>query len=55
MKIEAEIQSISMTGHSILILRRPNDPEHLPSHQAQMNTEVAKYIKSLIDKDQAES
>jgi hypothetical protein len=52
MKLTAEIISTSQKGYSLLVLRKPDDSKRRPSVQQQVPTDVAVYLKSLIDQDQ---
>lgn len=51
MKLSIEIAKTSMCGQSLVTMRKPDD-KHLPSLQQTMPTDVAEYIKQLVEKDQ---
>ncbi len=52
MKLKVEIWPTSMTGFSILIMRKPTDTKYMPAVQQTLPTDVAEYIKRLIEQDQ---
>lgn len=52
--LKAEIRQTSMTGQSLFILRKPEDQDFAPAVQQQFPTDVAQYLKRLIDHDQTE-
>lgn len=50
--IKAIVGKTSITGQSLLIIRKKEDPDYMPSVSLQLKTKFAKHIVKLINKDQ---
>jgi hypothetical protein len=54
MQIESiKLLRTNMPGFSILVIRKPGDHDNTPAVHQQFPTDIAQYVKGLIEADQA--